>query len=253
MRTIRTLLLASSLLAVPFGTGHAQTPQPSASAPPAAAPSTVPTAPPAASAPSAPSAAPTAPPAAPTAPPVAPATVAPTTQPAAPAPSVTPAPVDTGAAASPPAPSAPARKLPPLKLDDAIAGGVGLASIVVGVALVGAAAGVHASIRSSVPRDLRGNPSCGATGDTDVAAAPELPLCADLRNQARTGTDVGNTGVAFLVTGGLLVGAATAYWLLSSPPPAPGTRSARSVRPPTLRVLPSAGATGGGLVVVGSF
>lgn len=168
---------------------------------------------------------------------------------AAPAPA-TAEPAATGDTAAPPAT---ASKLPPLRTDDAVAGGIGLASLVVGVALVGAAAGIQGSLGSSAPRDPLGRPTCSSSGAGDGGTTADLGDCASLRDKASLGTDLGNAGVTLMITGGLLAGAAAAYWLLSSPSPAKAPKAARSAPPPTLRVAPAVGATFGGLVVVGSF
>jgi hypothetical protein len=236
MRTLRTLLLASSLLVLPIGTGLAQTPPPQGSAAPSAAPATAP----APAAKRARGATPATPPAA-----------QPAAQPVTPAPSDAPAASTEGAA--PPASGARTGGLPPLQTDDAVAGGIGLASLVVGVALVGVASGLQGSIASSAPKDVRGNPTCSAKGTGDGGTTADVAKCADLRSQASLGTDLGNAGVTLMITGGLLAGAAAAYWLLSSPAPAPGPKSARAVPGPTFRVAPAVGANFGGLVVVGSF
>lgn len=241
MRTFRTFALASSLLLVPLGAAHAQTAPPSASGQPAA-PTAQPAAPAASAQPSAQPPAPAAEAASQPAPASAPAAV---DKPAsAPADTSTPASAELSIA---PAAPAPARKL---TFVDGIAGGVGLASIAVGLALVGAAAGVQGEIRGSAPKDLHGNPVCGrlAAADADPNAS-----CADLRAKARLGTDMGNAGIGLLVTGGILVVAATAYWLVPASPPASSSRASRASRPQLPQVIPVAGTTGGGLVVVGSF
>ncbi len=237
MRTIRTLLLASSLLVLPIGTGLAQTPPAGGSAAPAATPA--PSAKPAAATPAATQ--PVTPPAQPVTSPAA----------AASAPSEA---APTGAAA-PPASGAPAGKLPPLQTDDAVAGGIGIASLVVGLALVGVASGIQSGVESSTPKDASGNSTCSSTVAGDGGAAENIAKCADLRNQASLGSALGSAGVAMAIGGGLLTGAAAAYWLLSSPAPAaaPGPRSARKAPQPTLRVAPAVGMTFGGLVIVGSF
>lgn len=226
MRTIRTLLLASSLLVLPIGTGLAQTPPSQGPAAPAATP--------------APAAKP-----------------GPAAQPAATPAAATPseAPAASADSAAPAASGAPAGGLPPLRTDDAVAGGIGLASLVVGVALVGVASGLQGSIASSAPKDVRGNPTCSAKGTGDGGTTADVAKCADLRNQASLGTDLGNAGVTLMISGGLLAGAAAAYWLLSTPAhaPASGPKSARAVPAPTFRVAPAVGANFGGLVVVGSF
>lgn len=268
MRILSPLLLASSLVLVPLGIGHAQPPPADAPAPPTAA-SAPPASDPATSAPAASDApaaaaaptgesAPASPGTAPGSAASAPATAAsaPTGESTAPTGKST-APTGEGAA---PAGSAEAggqapvarRGIPPLRTQDAVAGGAGIASILVGAVLVGVATGIQADLRSSTPKDLHGNLICGATGETDVLPVTATP-CAGLRDQARLGTDLGNAGVAFLVAGGLLTGAAAAYWLISSPSPAPAARSGRNVSASPLRVVPSVGATGGGVVVVGSF
>lgn len=170
----------------------------------------------------------------------------------APAPTVAPAeaaPEETASATT----TKPSGGLPPLAKDDAVAGGIGLASLVVGLALVGVSAGIQGSLASSAPKDVLGNPVCGRKPGGDAIAPQDAGKCDSLRSQAALGNALGNVGVGVAITGGVLVGAAAAYWLFGSaaPPPA-GPRAAASPAP-SLKIAPAVSAGFGGLVVVGSF
>ncbi|MEZ4299543.1 MAG: hypothetical protein R3B70_31635 [Polyangiaceae bacterium] len=118
------------------------------------------------------------------------------------------------------------------------AGAVGLASMVTGAVLVGLASGVPGAIEAELPRDAQDRSACAN------APQPREPAeCADLRSRAEAGSLMGNAGIGLLVAGGLLAGGAAAYLLI---PRKPATNV-------SLRVLPSAGPTGGGAVLSGTF
>lgn len=233
MRSLRTPLLVASLLALPIGAAHAQTPPPEKAAAPPSTP------------PAATSAAPLATP--PAAPPAATTSADPATTSSA---TTEGAPAKTAAASE---------GLPPLAKDDAVAGGIGIASLVVGLALVGVASGMQGGLASSAPKDSVGNPVCGKKPGADAIDPADVGKCDSLRSQAALGSTLGNVGVGVAVTGGLLVGAAAAYWLFSTPAVAPGPRStsgngSRSASAtPTLRIAPAVSPGFGGVVVVGSF
>ena len=230
MRIVRPFLLASLLSLAPLGTASAQSSPQGAGEPSAPVPGEAP--PPASTAPSAaPTVAPTssaqAGVAAPTA--RASATVEPQSS-GAPVATSSGAPVRSGG-------------LPPLATEDLVAGGLGLAGLVTGVVLTLVAGSIQGDIRASTPKDPRGNLLCGRRGEVDVL--PEMSAqCEDLRAKANLGASLGQAGVGFIVTGGALVAAASAYWLLSG---RPAKKSAR-----TLTITPVVGA-GGGLLVTGSF
>lgn len=230
MRIVRPFLLASLLSLAPLGTASAQSSPQGAGEPSAPVPGEAP--PPASTAPSA-------------APTVAPTSSA---QPGAAAPtaraSATVEPQSSGAPAATSS-GAPVRSggLPPLATEDLVAGGLGLAGLVTGVVLTLVAGSIQGDIRASTPKDPRGNLLCGRRGEADVL--PEMSAqCEDLRAKANLGASLGQAGVGFIVTGGALVAAASAYWLLSG---RPAKKSAR-----TLTITPVVGA-GGGLLVTGSF
>lgn len=226
MRIVRPFVLASLLSLAPLGTALAQSSPQGTGEPSATVPSeTPPPAQPAASA--APTAAPTS-----------------SAQPGA-----ATAPAGSSTTVEPPSTAAPApaparsRGLPPIGTEEALAGGLGVAGLLTGVVLMVVASSIQGSIRSSTPKDPRGNLLCGRSGKVDVLPAV-FAQCEDLRAQASLGASLGQAGVGFLVTGGALVAAAGAYWLLSG---APAKKSAR-----TLTITPVIGA-GGGLLVTGSF
>jgi hypothetical protein len=208
MRILRPMLVASLLSPVLAGAAHAQSVPQKTGEPPAAFPSAAPEAAPPATA-------------------------------TAEAPPAT--------AETPPAP-APAASggLPPLERSELIAGSVGLTGAVTGALLLVASYSIQGSVRSSTPRDLRGGSLCGRTGQTDVLPGAE-PQCEDLRSQASLGSSLGNAGITFLASGGLLVGAALAYWLV------PGSGPKKQESAGVLRFSPVAGQGGGGFVVTGSF
>ncbi|MFO0587489.1 MAG: hypothetical protein U0441_08115 [Polyangiaceae bacterium] len=171
----------------------------------------------------------------------------------APAPSAAPdaAPEESATAAAETA--KPSGGLPPLAKDDAVAGGIGLASLVVGLAMIGVSAGIQGGLADSAPKDVLGNPVCGRKPGGDATLATDAGKCDSLRSQAALGNALGNVGVGVAITGGLLVGAAAAYWLFGSAAPAsPGPRAAATPAP-SLKIAPAVGAGFGGLVVVGTF
>ena len=238
MRIVRPFLLASLLSLAPLGTASAQSSPQGAGEPSAPVPGEAP--PPASTAPSA------APTVAPTSS-AQPGAAAPTARASAtvePQSSGAPAAISSGAPAATSS-GAPVRSggLPPLATEDLVAGGLGLAGLVTGVVLTLVAGSIQGDIRASTPKDPRGNLLCGRRGEVDVL--PEMSAqCEDLRAKANLGASLGQAGVGFIVTGGALVAAASAYWLLSG---RPAKKSAR-----TLTITPVVGA-GGGLLVTGSF
>jgi len=136
--------------------------------------------------------------------------------------------------------------LPPRSKGPAVVlGGVGLVSVVLGGVLVGLAEGKRSEVISSAPKDQNGNPVCStrdATLDRDPSAAVK---CDGLRGLARDGNILGDTGVGVMVGGGAVLAAAALY-LLWPTSPSPSTK-------PTSKLVPTVGATGGGLVWIGSF
>jgi tetratricopeptide (TPR) repeat protein len=120
-----------------------------------------------------------------------------------------------------------------------VAGGVGLAGVVVGGALIGAAFAQRSELAAKLPRDETGNLLCART-------APDAhPDCPALRAQAAQLDAFGNAGIATTVISGIVVAGAVAYYLWPSRKPA----TTQGVG----RIFPVAGGDGGGVVWMGSF
>jgi hypothetical protein len=129
---------------------------------------------------------------------------------------------------------------PRSKVPAFVLGGVGLAGLIIGGALVGVAAGKNGENETNAPKDANGNPLCGRT-----ASSGEDARCAGLRTNADTINSLGNTGIGLLVGGGVLVAAGAIYLLL---PPSKASADKRSSK-----LVPVVGHEGGGLVWTGSF
>ncbi len=128
---------------------------------------------------------------------------------------------------------------PRSKVPGFVMGGLGVAGLIAGGALVGVASGMQSQNRADAPKDKDGNPTCNRT-----ASAGEDAKCADLRTKASSINTLGNAGVGVLIGGGVLVAAAAVYLLLPSKK-ASDNRSSQ--------IVPVAGREGGGLVWMGSF
>ena len=143
--------------------------------------------------------------------------------------------VSTGAPTTGPAPTvAPRSKVPAFVL-----GGIGVAGLIAGGALVGVAVGKGGELRDSTPKDASGNPICGRT-----ETAGEDARCAGIRSDAASASTMGNVGVGVLVGGGVLVAAAAVYLLIPSKKPSDTKAS---------QLVPVVGHDGAGLVWKGSF
>jgi tetratricopeptide (TPR) repeat protein len=123
-----------------------------------------------------------------------------------------------------------------------VIGGVGLAALIAGGALVGVAEGKKADVFSKMPRDAKGNPLCGQSAP--AGAAPGS-LCDQLRARAGDVQTLGNASIAMFAIGGAAAVAAIAYWAWPSKPAGPGK--------PAALLVPVLAADGGGLQWTGSF
>lgn len=147
------------------------------------------------------------------------------------------APVPTGSA-PPGAPPAAQASVGRSKAPGFVLGGVGVAGLAAGAALVGIAIGQGNDVHANVPRYANGEPRCGRSASTG-----EAPSCADFRSRAESASMMGNVGVGVLIGGGALTVAGVIYLLIPSAKP--------NSKPP--RVVPVASQDGGGLFVTGSF
>lgn len=145
-----------------------------------------------------------------------------------------------GTATASGAPVGPA-PVPRSKLPGFVVGGIGVASMLIGGALVGIASGQGGGLRNKVPKDAAGNPTCNRT-----AVSGEDPTCADLRATAQSASAMGNAGIGVLVGGTLFAAAGVIYLLI--PASAEPAESAQSSK-----LVPVVGSQGGGLVWTGSF
>jgi hypothetical protein len=145
-------------------------------------------------------------------------------------------PSGTTTATAPTSTAAPRSKVPAFVL-----GGLGIAGLVAGGALIGVAVGTPASIDAKLPLGPNGQSLCKRT-----AHAGEDPVCADLRATAQSGSTMGNVGVGLLVGGGVLVAAAAVYLLVPSNKTAADNKRSS-------RVVPVVSNEGGGLLWAGSF
>jgi hypothetical protein len=130
--------------------------------------------------------------------------------------------------------------VPRSKVPGYVVGGVGVAAVIIGGALLGIAAGQGSDIRNKAPKDANDNPTCNRT-----ALPNEDSQCADLRATAQSASAMGNAGIGVLVAGGLFAGAGVIYLLLPNPEASASKRSSK--------VVPVVSHEGGGLVWTGSF
>jgi hypothetical protein len=132
------------------------------------------------------------------------------------------------------APSTPRSKVPAF-----VMGGIGLAGLLAGGALVGVGVANGSGLHDTTPKDANGNPTCRRT-----AVADEDAKCAGIRSSADSASMTANVGVGVLVGGGVLVAAAAVYLLLPSKKPSDSKSSS---------LVPVVGREGGGLLWTGSF
>lgn len=123
------------------------------------------------------------------------------------------------------------------KLPAYVLGGAGVAVLVVGASFLGIAESKRSEAKTLT---LETNHSCRVSDP-----APQ-GKCKDLTSVASSGDTFGNVGIAALAVGATAFAGGVAYWFLSAP---------RDETPsgPTLKVLPTASTTGGGVFVVGTF
>ncbi len=136
------------------------------------------------------------------------------------------------------APPAERSKVPALVL-----GGVSVASLVAGGALVGVSMTTGAELRAGAPRGSDGQLLCNKAPDPASSATAE---CDAWRAKATEAGTLGNAGIGLLVVGGVAAAGAVAaylFWPISSP-----SRTAT-----TWHVTPVVGAHGGGAVLQGRF
>jgi hypothetical protein len=138
------------------------------------------------------------------------------------------------------APSVPPPPPPRSKLPGFVLGGVGVAALIAGGALLGIAAGQGSDIRNKLPKKSDGSSACyrSPTGGED-------PACADLRATAQSASVMGNAGIGVLIAGGLFAGAGVIYLLLPNPEASGSKKSSK--------VVPVVSHEGGGLLWTGSF
>lgn len=120
-----------------------------------------------------------------------------------------------------------------------VAGGLGLAGVIAGGALLGVAEAQKADLAGKLPRDASGNLVC-------VRTPPDASsVCPSLRAQATQLDAFGNGGIAALAVGGVVVAGAVAYYFWPTSKQAPAKTASR--------LVPVAGREGGGLLWIGSF
>lgn len=134
----------------------------------------------------------------------------------------------------------PAADSPRSRIPAFVLGGVGVAGLIAGGALVGVAVSKGGELRDASPKGTDGLPLCGRT-----PATGEDPACAGLRSDAASSATLGNVGIGVLAGGGVLIAGAVVYLLLPGNKPAPASSSSK--------VVPVVGSGGGGLVWTGSF
>lgn len=123
-----------------------------------------------------------------------------------------------------------------------VAGGIGIAALGVGAALLGLAESTRSDLDRKIPRDADGKLLCYQYPRPD--GTDTGPECAALRRQGADVATFGNTGIALLVTGGAVVAGAALYLLLPS---------VKTSRTSVSHVVPMFGREGGGLMWTGAF
>jgi hypothetical protein len=116
-------------------------------------------------------------------------------------------------------------------------GGAGLAAMVVGFSFIGVAESKRSEAKAL---SLETKHACPVSDPMPVGK------CKDLTSAASSGDTFGNVGIAAVAVGATAAAGAVAYWFLSAP---------RDETPPgpTMKVVPTASTTGGGVFVVGTF
>lgn len=125
------------------------------------------------------------------------------------------------------------------KVPGFVLGGMGVAALAVGGALVGVAVGKLEENERIAPRDARGEPICRRN-----PSAGEDPMCSTLRSNADFVLGPGHAGIGILVGGGVLLGAGV-LWLMIP--------SKKVMDPKTARLVPILSKDRGGLIFSGTF
>lgn len=128
---------------------------------------------------------------------------------------------------------------PRSKIPGFVLGGVGIAGLIAGGALLGVGLSSQDQNFKDAPKDDKGNPLCGPT-----FLAGEDARCADMRARTDSANLLGNAGIGLLAGGGALVAAGVIYLLIPSKK-APEAKSSR--------LVPVVGSEGAGLIYKGSF
>lgn len=123
------------------------------------------------------------------------------------------------------------------KLPAYVIGGAGVAALGVGLSFIGVAESKGSDAKTL---SLETNHGCAVSNPSPQGK------CRDLASAASSGDTFGNIGIAAVAVGATAVAGAVAHWFLSAP--RDETPSA-----PTMKVLPTASTTGGGVFMVGTF
>lgn len=130
----------------------------------------------------------------------------------------------------------------PNRLPFFVAGGAGIASLIVGGVLVGIASSADGGFVTDAPRGANGKPLCWTT---PASASQTKPECDAWRSKLDAASTEGNAGVGLLVAGGVLVAGAALYRVLW-PQPQPKSGGSWSI-------APVASSSGAGIVAAGRF
>ncbi|MBK8256482.1 MAG: hypothetical protein IPK82_27915 [Polyangiaceae bacterium] len=126
----------------------------------------------------------------------------------------------------------------PSKVPVFVLGGVGVAGLIAGGVMLGVGIGLRNQAAEESPKQTDGSLRCYS----DPGAT--LPECDAYRAKLREANLFGQTGIGFLVGGGLVTAGASAYaaWAFT-----------RSPKATAIQLVPAVGPAGGGLLVIGRF